>query len=541
MTTKNKPLRLLGWLAVSSEPQASEEKDSLPAQERSFQAFAESQRAHVVETLIVPGFSRRYKSWELFAHEALARESITAGVRMLEHWQRQTFDVVWLRDASRFGRSQSLVSRFVEETIDSGALIYSERDGWVDEKNYRMFISMAGYSAAMEIDKLVAGRKLGIAKRMQRGLSITSRIPMSHRRVRDETTGREIRLELDDSKALLWQRVAELLLEGVSYGKLEEELYQRYGEVNPTTGRKYYPNQIYHVLMKPIFWGHLALHHHSPDVPNGYRYGAWIYDENAPLPEGVTIERGKVPAVYTGELAEKIKAEIRRRSQTIQGSAKPRYTHRFSGLCVCAGCGRFMATHVDSKSSYRGLVCAGTKGVAKRLIFGPCNNYKICNEKKLVRWFTAAIERMLAAGDVNILAYDDAPVEDTPMQLEAVTREIAALNTQIRTLIREQSLAPEAAQTFYREEVARLNDLLGIKEELRRRLEHQQVEKQQTMHIQTQALNDIAAMSLEIFWQQESRVINQILHRLMGKYRLIIDEGEVAAAKIVNRPQRRRL
>lgn len=50
------------------------------------------------------------------------------------------------------------------------------------------------------------------------------------------------------------------------------------------------------------------------------------------MPEGATIFRHTHPAVWDGELADRIRAEIMRRSDTMRGKSVPRRTHRFSGL-----------------------------------------------------------------------------------------------------------------------------------------------------------------------------------------------------------------
>ena len=55
---------------------------------------------------------------------------------------------------------------------------------------------------------------------------------------------------------------------------------------------------------------------------------------------------------------------------------------------------------------------------------------------------------------------------------------------------------------------------------------------------ETATLEELAAMSIEAFWKQGSRYINQVLHRLMGKKRLLLLEGEIIGVAEVDRPQR---
>ncbi len=121
--------------------------------------------------------------------------------------------------------------------------------------------------------------------RAQRGLPITSRVPMSHVVVRDQTTGKALCLEVNEDKRRLWTGLAELILEGVSSYGIEEQLNERYRRV---------------------------------------------YDENEPIPEGATIFHNTHEAVWPGEIADRVKTEIRRRSESVRGSSTPHSTHRFA-------------------------------------------------------------------------------------------------------------------------------------------------------------------------------------------------------------------
>ena len=111
---------------------------------------------------------------------------------------------------------------------------------------------------------------------------------------------------------------------------------------------------MYRLIMKPIFWGHMARHHNSAGSKNGYKYGRWIYDESEPGPDGTMIFRNTHPPVWEGELADRVRQEIDRRRHHMRGKAVPNYTHRLSGIAICGECGHFMATKID-KGKYRSL------------------------------------------------------------------------------------------------------------------------------------------------------------------------------------------
>src|SRR5690606_16790380 len=118
---------------------------------------------------------------------------------------------------------------------------------------------------------------------------------------------------------------------------------------------------------KPIFWGHIARNHCSASSKNGFKYGGWIYDDDVPIPEGSMIFRNTHEPVWNGELGERVKAEIRRRSDTVRGNTDPEKTHRFSGLGICAECGSFWTTQVKKDKNYRGVLCPASKSRATKL------------------------------------------------------------------------------------------------------------------------------------------------------------------------------
>src|SRR5690606_13376034 len=104
---------------------------------------------------------------------------------------------------------------------------------------------------------------------------------------------------------------------------------------------------------------HTARNHNSETSKNGFKNGAWIYDESEPIPEGAMMFRNTHPAVWEGELADLVRTEIKRRSETVRGNSDPQRTHRFSGLGICVECGSFLATFVND--GYRGLICPAGK------------------------------------------------------------------------------------------------------------------------------------------------------------------------------------
>jgi len=75
--------------------------------------------------------------------------------------------------------------------------------GWIASDNYREYISMSGYSAAKEVDRLSQGaRETKLKNAAEKGLMGSGRPPISHKWVRNEA-GKLLRLELDGKQKAL--------------------------------------------------------------------------------------------------------------------------------------------------------------------------------------------------------------------------------------------------------------------------------------------------------------------------------------------------
>ncbi len=158
---------------MSTITQAGDDKESLPTQEREARAICEARDWDIVEILRVPGHSRRYYTLaEAAAHARTV--GMDAFDRLIAHIERKDFDVFVVRDASRFGRSQSITGEVAEKIVlEVGASIYAWAGGLgklIDEQELRGFIALAGYAAAVEIDNLVKRREMGYQARARRGL-----------------------------------------------------------------------------------------------------------------------------------------------------------------------------------------------------------------------------------------------------------------------------------------------------------------------------------------------------------------------------------
>lgn len=505
-------LRAVIWVAVSSQAQADDEKTSLPEQERQARALAEQHGWRVVDLLSVPGHSRRYIDFHDVNRDMLV-QGIDAFQRLLGHWEACDFDVLIVRDGSRFARSQSLHAYVVERTIQAGARIYSLADGWVDEQNHRMFIAMGGYSAAAQADHISRAQQAAKDRLAERGLWHNGRPPWFLKVIRNEY-GKVLSMHVDRSYQRLYDDLAELLLAGVSWVNIEKELWKRGHGKN---GRAFPRFAMYHIVYNPVWWGNSARNWNSINRPNRQKKDMWCFDPEFPAPPEVKIWYDTHEPVWDGDIAEAIKAELRRRRMSIRRAGR---SHTFTGLLVCGRCGHYMV-YKGKRGTYGRYGCQSRD--VSRGVSAACDRLWSISGQKVKDYVDALLRRMLEVGalDVDLIGGQHAS-DDAAQRISQIKSEIESVENQTRTLIQKQAAAPDALHDLYDEQLAYLADQLTI---LRQNLIMAQSEAQKHAHNpedQQRALEEIGEQGLEAFWQQPEPQINRVLHRLMGNRRFVV-------------------
>lgn len=534
MKKSDKPLRAIGWLAVSTPEQATDEHESIPAQKRDILAAAERNGWMLVDVMEVPGFSRNYLTLRDFADEAL-KEGIDAGQKLETHFAARDFDVFIVRDGDRFGRSQSLFSYIAEYiifvmrksiyAINGGGLINEQSGG-------REWITMQSYRATKHIDDLVRYAKMGKAKRASRGLLISSRDPLSHRTVRDHL-GKAIRTEVREDLRRLWDDLATVILQGVSWWEMEKVLFERYGHAREN-GKRYVDLFFYRLTHNPVFWGHTVQGMHKSKNGRGIDfYGVWMFDDSEAPPEGVTVYRNVLPPVYEGELADRIKLEMRRRHEVMVGSARPYNTYPFSSLLVCAYCGRNLNIHKIKQYTY--YRCR-TNRVKNRQGLAQCPVQRYIRSEQVIEFLTPYLIEIIRTQNPNLNLEQN--VESAERQLETVEQDFALVQQDLERLIldRVRSKTPEVYDKLIEAAEDRLIAIKGRRQEL-----EQTVQQAQRMEMsQRLALGELTKLGVERFWQQEARVINQTLHALLDGNALLCKDDEIVGfTKMTHKPFRR--
>lgn len=524
-------LRAVIWCAVSSQAQAADDKISLEEQERAARQFADVQGYNVVATLTIPGHSR-WESDPITALEEFARDGIFAYQELRQMWQQRAFDVLICYTHSRLARSFTMQSWVIENVIRSGARVYRLQGGWIDPVDYLPQIAMGGMSTAGEVDRLRKAHNVGMTERARRGLPTSSNTVWSHKVIRDEK-GRAVKTAVDESKRRLLNDLATLLLEGVGWNSIERDLYERFGHVDPRTGKPFSRLSMYRSVHNPVFWGNSARFWRDAFGPNTQKTDMWVFDEHEPAPPPTLVFYGTHEASYTGELGERVKAELRRRRSSIRGTARPHRTRRFSGLLVCARCGYFMGYHGNAQR-WTGMGCVShyIKELPAR---AACTQRKMISEKQIQAYIDGLLRRMIEVDSVELLYDVPLDEDDLDRKIESLQADIASAEDQARRLIHKQSSAPDNLQNLYDEQINTLGERLkSLRADLLRT--QQEVISADTVK-QTVTLEEIAELSLPAFWALSDVEVNQMLHRLMGKRRFVVDEAQFVGITDAPRPQ----
>lgn len=526
------PKRAVIWKAVSSERQAHEDKVSLPEQEELAREWCKANAYTVVRVLEVDGYSRR-ESDVITALQDFEDQGIYAYSDLRKMWQNKEFDVLVAYTHDRFGRSNTLHSYVVENVIQNGMSIYFLLDGgFVTVEDFRYKLAIGGMMAATPIDRLIKAAAVAKDKLITQGLPTGPMIPISHRLVRDPQSGKALYVELNPEYRQLFEELATIFLEGVAYNFLSRQLKSRFGHTN-RAGNAYRWNLFYDLFYTPMFWGHMARRYTDTSIMGNMR-GAWVFDETIAPPEGVIIARNVVPAVYTGEMADAIRAELYRRMD-VSGKRDPKNPYRFAGLFLCGECGSSM-----SVKSKRGIGRIGVKCSAQysRIVDKNCTQNLMTPHRYLQAQFENMLEQFVSGANPEIftLRYDQKT--DDSSRLEKYRSEREKIQHRISAMIRELSDSPESARPLYRQQIEqeslRLERIAGEMLIIERKLAE---EREQTRE-EIRTLDELKKLSLDCFWRLPDREINKWLRRLMGKRKFVVVNREIV--DVVELPPRKR-
>jgi len=347
-------------------------------------------------------------------------------------------------------------------------------------------------------------------------------MPFTHQAVKDGR-GRDLRLELRAEAMPLVRAATRLLLSGMGWLAMTKQL-QDEGYRNPVTGGNFGHYQIRAIFYSPYSWGFAG---------TGYwgKSGEWAFDPTVASPPGVNIVYNPsvpIPALWEGEEAFQVQAELRRRGTLMRGRAMPHTKHALTGLMVCGVCGRRMVICYSGArtKAYGDIIYWACRNTKARHLGYRCANDKYAPDRELKKQISAFLSRIRDEGLLSLDELFAAPSEKS--DLARINAERDDVTRQIQTLIYRQSKAAENLQIMYAEELSNLSKRLEALD-----LESlSAVQREQGQVIQRKTFDRLSS-DLDNIWSQNAGEVNRLLLAFMGKFRFVVLEREIVDIKAI--------
>jgi len=483
-------LRCVIFAAVSSKPQAAEDKDSIPTQIARARALIERREwAEEHDPLVVPGHTRSI-SW---LHEA--HDEVPAIAALIDLAQSGSIDLVVCRDYDRLARKRSLLAQISEYLRQRRVQIYaldkpvepsdpSELRRNEGGQSAALIEAISGVTSEEEVRRIVRRRTFGMNAVMRRGnFKLPERsIPYGYTRIVEDDEGADVRLDAPvqvPEQVAIIRWIEDLYLGGHSYARIAS-LLNAEGVPSPrgsvwqrSTLRGILRNEFYCGL---LMWGYRRRESvFDPDSggfvkkdvyasvvsglleKTGYLPTAFDlidYPEECKRDQLVIVE-GEHKPIRTKQRQRAIYDEMeQRREMGGRAASTTGFCYLFSGIIRCGDCGHSMAGRHKSSSPHAYYYCVGARhGV-------PCDNRHYIRESVLYEK-VMSIMRQIASEPTVADAYLE---RGESANRDALMAERDVLQTALRELEARRGRWDDAYETKaielekYRERVALLTE-----------------------------------------------------------------------------------
>lgn len=516
--TTSKPILCAIWKAVSSIDQAGEDKISLDYQETECRKLAAERGYTVVDVLSVDGFSRSEGDL-ITALEELRGQGVTAYDRIREHWQNHTIDVLVAYTDSRLGRSPSLYTHVFDNLLSNHINIDTVQGGLINFRDRRVRNALGIIAITADLDRLHDQYDPGMTKRMEDGRPVASNDTFTHVKVRN-SKGESHTYAVREENRAACDLIARSMIDRKGYHVIAG-LLADYG-IRGTRGSYMWDSDVRMVVLSPISWGNIARKYKN-------KQGIWVFDDSVDLPPGVVIQRGTHESIWTGDLGDALKEELRRRELLNTGKAWPSKLTAFSGLLVCGYCGYRMSFQHVPKPTYvwRAYTCSSNFTQINRLHGRSCESVKkSIRFEAVVEWLTPRLELAVRAEDINVLFNVNtvAPIE---ADLSLLKKQLIEKQAYGQRLMEDRGNTPASMSSGLQALIDRTGEELKHLEEDIARLSHKRsVQKRATVSNQ-RALDSLREIGTDNLWKLSEPEINQRLYAIFGNHKLSVRDGEI--------------
>lgn len=389
--------RAIIWTAVSSEEQASGDKDSLAHQERLGREHAQRHGLDVVRVL------RSDDSRSIILLSDAERNPNLGYADLHAAIKARSFDVLLFYSVDRLGRNMALVTTVQELCRAAGVALYdcSNPPAVIRAETGDMERIVGGLQGAMaqsEIDKLRKRRRFGIQARARRGVFTTS-IPYGYTLDADGTP------VIDAAQAAIVRRIYNDYLAGHGLPRIAADLNAE-GIPTPKGNTWQVGTVAYFLSNTARYSGFLEYNQHSR---------VW-----RDTPARV---QGQHPAIIDAATAERIQQERAARAANRRLSDTP---HLLSGVVWCIDCDRPMRLGTQNSGSRH----------VRRLTYlrcyeGAAHPFWAVRTDAIMPLIEDKM-RQLTELDIDMLCTPTATPDATATQLDALRRDVERLTRSLQ-------------------------------------------------------------------------------------------------------------
>ena len=322
--------------AVSSDPQAREDKASLPDQIQTARAAGQAQGGvETTEPFVLDGYSRTG-----YYNLTDALEDIPPLAEAIEAAQQNKYDVLIVDNLERLGDLAPMVytlfkkhAKQIHSARQPSPIHDPRKYSPYDDETSGIMIAVEGIIQGYRINKIRRGWQLGVPARVDRGLhplSLTYGYKLA---------GKNEPAEQVPEICALILRMKDMMLAGATYAELTR-MAQDSG-IPPPRSDRWHRQVVKQILLNPFYAGIV-------------RFGAFRRRLPAPKSEWRTAE-GKHKPLWDEATHRALLAEAKRR---LEGKRNYASRYPFTGLTVCGTCGAKISKH---GKAYEYLACKSFK------------------------------------------------------------------------------------------------------------------------------------------------------------------------------------